>query len=117
MRLDLRIDARAAAAPFEQVRDGLQALVDAGALPAGTRLPSVRALAAELGLAANTVARAYKERETAGTVLTRGRAGTVVADDDAEHAAKAAAAEFAARARALGLGTDRALALVRAALG
>ncbi|MHB1065554.1 MAG: GntR family transcriptional regulator [Georgenia sp.] len=117
MRLDVRVDADSPAPPYEQVRDQLQDLIRLGALPAGTRLPTVRGLAAELGLAANTVARAYRELETAGSVVTRGRAGTVVADDDAEHAAKAAAAQFAARARELGLRPDRAVALVRAALG
>lgn len=117
MRLDLVIEDDSATPPYEQVREQLHRLIDAGALPAGTRLPTVRALAAELGLAVNTVARAYRELETAGAVTTRGRAGTVVADDDAEHAAKAAAAQYAARARELGVPADRAIALVRDALG
>ena len=47
-------------------------------LPAGTRLPTVRALAGGLGLAVNTVARVYKELEADGLVATEGRRGTRV---------------------------------------
>ena len=54
-----------------------------GDLPAGTRLPTVRALAADLGLAANTVARAYRELESDGVVVTEGRRGTFVASGSA----------------------------------
>ena len=50
----------------------------AGRLPAGTKLPTVRQLAADLGLAANTVARAYRELEADGVVETHGRRGTFV---------------------------------------
>ena len=46
----------------------------------GTRLPSIRQLAGDLGLAGGTVARAYRELEQEGVVATRGRHGTVVAE-------------------------------------
>ena len=52
--------------------------VAGGELPAGTRLPTVRQLAADLGLAANTVARAYRELEADGVIATHGRRGTFV---------------------------------------
>lgn len=65
--------------PFEQLRAQIAARAGDGRLPPGTRLPTVRGLAAELGLAANTVARAYRELEADGVVQTRGRAGTVIA--------------------------------------
>ena len=117
MDLDLGVDPASITPPYEQVRAQLAAAIEAGALQPGTRLPTVRALAGELGLAVNTVARAYRELEQSGAVVTRGRSGTVVADDDAEHAAKAAAAAYAARARQLGLSPARALELVRDALG
>ncbi len=73
-------------------------------LPAGTRLPSVRALAGDLGIAPNTVVRAYRELEAAGVVRTARGKGTVVADappapDDA----------------AVGAAVERAVALARAA--
>ena len=65
--------------PFEQLRAQLASRVASGDLPAGTKLPTVRALAAELGLAVNTVARVYRELEADGVVVTEGRRGTFVA--------------------------------------
>jgi DNA-binding transcriptional regulator YhcF (GntR family) len=72
------LDPSSADAPYEQVRDQLRAQVESGELTPGTRLPTVRALAADLGLAANTVARAYRELESAGVVEKRRTAGTYV---------------------------------------
>ncbi|MBC7639012.1 MAG: GntR family transcriptional regulator, partial [Rhodoferax sp.] len=65
---------------YEQVRGTLATRIADGSLAAGTRLPTVRTLAADLGVAPHTVARAYRELEQAGLVDTRGRAGTVVTD-------------------------------------
>ena len=76
--MHLHIDHDSTIPPYEQVRLGIAALAARGDLPAGARLPPVRQLAADLGLAANTVARAYRELEQAGLVQTRGRGGTVV---------------------------------------
>jgi DNA-binding transcriptional regulator YhcF (GntR family) len=115
MNLDLSLDAAVTEPPYEQIRAQLASQVAAGALPPGTRLPSVRALAATLGVAANTVARAYRELEHAGVVTTRGRNGTVVNDDTGDRAAKAAAATYAGAMRALGVRQDEALELVRRA--
>ena len=67
---------------FEQLRLQIIHLADNGALPPGTRLPAVRALAGQLDVAPHTVARAYKELEAAGVVATRGRNGTVVCARD-----------------------------------
>jgi DNA-binding transcriptional regulator YhcF (GntR family) len=96
----------------------LKAQIVAAALPAGAKLPTVRALADELGLAVNTVAKAYRELETAGVIETRGRAGSFVAlsADAAERALQEAAAAYAARARSLGVDAERALSYVRASL-
>ncbi len=116
--LGLRVDPDAAEPPFEQVRDQVAALVAAGRLLPGDRLPTVRGLAAGLGLAVGTVARAVKELEAAGLVTTGGRAGTTVAAG--EHTAAVGlsvlAAGFAAAARDAGVTDDAALALVRDAL-
>ena len=95
----------------------MRAEVESGQLAPGTKLPTVRALAAELGLAANTVARAYRELEALGVIETRGRAGSVVSGHGVEQAARLAAHEFAERMRALGIGPDEALDLARRALG
>lgn len=102
--------------PYEQVKQQVIDAVDAGTLVPGEKLPPVRALAAELGLAANTVARAYKELEALGVVATRGRAGTVVLGAGVERAARQAAATFVAEVRNLGLTDDDALGLVRRTL-
>jgi DNA-binding transcriptional regulator YhcF (GntR family) len=115
MNLDLHIDPAASEPPYEQIRVQVAGLVDTGHLAAGTRLPSVRALAEQLGLATNTVARAYRELEHAGVVATRGRNGTVVNGDDADRAAKEAAASYADAMRDLGIRQDEALDLVRRA--
>lgn len=89
--------------PFEQLRAQIAGRASSGQLTAGTRLPTVRALAAELGLAANTVARAYKELEADGVVVTEGRRGTFVASNPTPYDAVDAASEYAATARRLGL--------------
>jgi DNA-binding transcriptional regulator YhcF (GntR family) len=98
------------------VREQLRARVESGELGPGTKLPTVRALAADLGLAANTVARAYRELESLGLIETRGRAGSVVSGDRVAQASRQAAHEYAERVRALGLGDREALDLVREAL-
>ena len=56
-------------------------MVAVGRLEPRRRLPTVRQLAHQLGLAPGTVARAYRELEHDGTIITRGRAGTFVADE------------------------------------
>lgn len=115
----LVLDDDSAVPPYEQIRAGLAARIAEGSLVAGARLPPVRALAEQLRLAPGTVARAYRELEQAGLVDTRGRAGTVVSDRGAQVTtlARQAAQQYAATVRALGLGPDVALALVRAQLG
>lgn len=115
--LVLTIDHDGSVPPFEQVREGIRAAVDAGALDPGFRLPPVRGLAADLDLAPNTVARAYKELEALGVVETRGRAGTFVTGRGAERALREAASAYASTVRALGVDEDAALAAVRRALG
>ncbi|MPQ97305.1 GntR family transcriptional regulator [Modestobacter sp. I12A-02628] len=76
--LGVVVDIGVATPPYEQIRTQVAALVHSGALADGDRLPTVRALAADLGVAAGTVARAYTELEVDGLVQGRGRLGTVV---------------------------------------
>ena len=115
--MDIHLDADSPVPPYEQLRLRLAELAATGALPAGTKLPPVRALAAELGLAANTVARSYRELEQAGLVETRGRAGTFVAGRGVERSVRSAASSYVAAARSLGLSDSEALEAVRRALG
>lgn len=79
MDAQIVIDLNTGTPPYEQVRTQISSLIAVGELPAGTRLPTVRTLAADLGVAAGTVARAYKELEAGGLVVTNRRQGTVVA--------------------------------------
>jgi DNA-binding transcriptional regulator YhcF (GntR family) len=103
--------------PFEQIRGQLAGLIESGALAEGERLPTVRALAADLGVAVNTVARAYRELEAEGLVRTAGRSGTVVAPgsqhDDV--ALRRAAGAFVERAVLAGVSEAEAIERVRAA--
>lgn len=111
--MTISIDSLGAEPPYEQVRRQIAAGAADGSFAPGHQLPTVRGLAAELGLAANTVAKAYRALESDGVIETKGRAGTFVAArhlDDAE--ADAAAQSFAAVARRQGLSRDEAIRLL-----
>ncbi|MGW2287554.1 GntR family transcriptional regulator [Streptomyces phaeochromogenes] len=118
MTLKIDIEDDAGIAPYEQVRAQISEQARAGALPVGYRLPTVRGLAEELGLAANTVAKAYRALESDGVIETRGRNGTFVAaaGSAADREAASAAQAYADRVRRLGLSEAAALAAVRDAL-
>ncbi len=64
---------------YEQLRAQVARMVASGALTEGTRLPTIRQLAADLGLAKGTVAKAYEALLRDGVVEAAGRRGTVVA--------------------------------------
>ena len=111
------IDTASDVPPFEQLRSQIASQAASGELPAGTRLATVRQLATDLGLAANTVARAYRELEADGVITTHGRRGTfvsstVLAQDQPE---TSLAADYVAAARRQGLTLPEALALVERA--
>ena len=119
----VRIDPDAAVPPYEQLRAQIAAMIASGQLAVGQRLPPIRQLAADLGLAPGTVARAYRELEAAGHVATEGRRGTRVT---APHAADTAVVEerldeaaqsFATAAHQLGVDPRRALSAIERALG
>ena len=106
------LDATSDVPPFEQLRVQLASRAASGELPAGTKLPTVRALAADLHLAVNTVAKAYRVLETDGVIATEGRRGTFIASATDTTAAREAAASYAALARQQGLTREEALNLV-----
>jgi DNA-binding transcriptional regulator YhcF (GntR family) len=110
----LTLDPGSPVPPFEQVRSQLAAAIGNGSLGQSIRLPTVRQLAADLGLAANTVAKAYRELELAGLIETRGRHGTFVAGAPTPQRALAvrAAQDFMRRMRELGIGDAEALAIL-----
>ena len=102
-------------------------MIATGALPKGHRLPTIRQLAVDLGLAGGTIARAYRELEQAGLIVSRGRHGTSVAAGsattrpDRERAVIEAASAFAAQAAQAGVdpraALDRALEAFRPEVG
>jgi DNA-binding transcriptional regulator YhcF (GntR family) len=113
------IDADSPTPPYEQLRAQLARQIQDGALAVGTRLPTIRRLAADLGLAVNTVGRAYRELEEAGLIETHGRAGSFVsaAGEEALEQARRAAREYAEVVAGLGIDPAEALRIVEAALG
>ncbi|MFF8513612.1 GntR family transcriptional regulator [Streptomyces sp. NPDC015492] len=107
--------------PYEQVRAQLADLILSGQLPIGERLPSVRQLAADLGLAAGTMARAYRELEHAGLVNSRRGAGTRVTQPPGITPTKdaqllQAAQAYIAAGRRLGADDDQLVNALRNAL-
>ncbi len=113
------VDTASAVPAFEQVRAQIAGMIASGVLVPGHRLPPIRQLAADLGLAPGTVARVYRELESAGLVSSRVRHGTVVAPGGRQPAAEsreqlvAAARAYAATARRLGLPLDEAVTALR----
>ncbi|MBI3217132.1 MAG: GntR family transcriptional regulator [Mycobacterium sp.] len=114
----LRVDDHAGKPLFDQLRSQIIEGIRDGRLAPGTRLPTVRELAGQLGLAVNTVARAYRELESAGILETRGRFGSFVARADPADAAMAAAAQaYADAARSLGMTRSEAVRYLNTAFG
>ena len=113
------IDAASPMPPYEQLRAQLARQIQDRSLAVGTRLPTIRRLAADLGLAVNTVGRAYRELEEAGLIETHGRAGSYVsaAGDQALEQARRAALDYAAVIASVGIDPAEAMRIVEAALG
>lgn len=117
----LAIDQHSAQPPSEQLRGQLVEQIMGHELTPGQKLPSVRALAAELGLAANTVAKVYRALESDGYLVTRGRNGTVVSEVAAAGAEQSATADrwtgdYVTAMRGLGIGGEAVIVRVREAL-
>ena len=113
MTVALRLDPGDPTPPYEQLRRQLATAIESGLLPPGTRLPTVRQLAADLGVAAGTVMRAYAELEGGGLIVTRRGGGTTVSDSprtlsETERRRRLAelAATFVSQARLVGVGDD-----------
>lgn len=103
------VDHRSAVPPYEQIRVSVVELVVRGQLTPGDRLPTVRQLAEDLGIAPGTVQRAYRELEADGVVRSRGRNGTVVSEQqrsrlptDRRQALRRAASQFIEFAHSIG---------------
>ena len=75
----IQLNYRDARPIYEQVKDGLRHLVVTGALQAGDKLPSVRALASSLAINPNTIQRAYESLEREGYLYTVAGKGSFAA--------------------------------------
>ncbi len=119
----IRIQANSEVPIYRQIVDGVRLAVVSGRLKPGDELPSVRALAVDLKVNANTIARAFRELEVLGVVETRRGTGTYVAAS-AERAARGVRRELIEKhardlvrsGRQAGLSADEILQVVRVAL-
>jgi len=75
----LVVDESSDSPPYRQIVDQISAAIERGELAPEMTLPPVRQLAGDLGVAPNTVARAYTELQTEGWLVGEGRRGTRVA--------------------------------------
>ncbi len=106
--IDLRLDRQRDRPIFLQVCDRFRAAIAQGRLRRGERVPAVRALALELGVARGTIEAAYAVLTDEGYLQARGAAGTVVSPSLPGHAAQqapAGAADAGAPAAAPAAGT------------
>jgi DNA-binding transcriptional regulator YhcF (GntR family) len=119
MMQPVTVDAASSTPPYEQLRDQLERLITSGQMPAGQRLPAIRQLAADLGVAPGTVARAYQDLERAELVRSRRPQGTFVRSGTTRtrqrDLLRVMADRFAEQARQLGVDSDDAVQALRAA--
>ena len=99
-------DADGALAPAAQLIAKLRLAIDAGAIPEGTTLPSIRAGADELGVHSNTLRKVYAALESHGYATTRHGSGTVAHVRDAAGAAAVRTIADGALADARDAGAD-----------
>jgi DNA-binding transcriptional regulator YhcF (GntR family) len=110
VRITLGEEDRAAAS--DRLVHEIAGRIQRGTLAPGARLPTIRALADQLGLAPNTVAKAYRMLEDDGLIQGRGRLGTFVAErlparlPDRERRLAEAADAFVRRGAQLGFGQE-----------
>lgn len=97
----LRVDVSAATPVYLQIVSQLRAMLVSGEVKAGHRLPSVRQLAADLGVHHNTVALAYRELAEEGWVELRQGRGARVLARPAVRASAGAQSEFSRRLEAV----------------
>lgn len=80
MTLPIRIDKQSGIPIYVQLGERIRLLVHEGTLEPGEGMPTVRTLAVQLGINANTVARVYRELQSAGVLRLERGVGTFVAD-------------------------------------
>ena len=116
----IHVDSAAPLPVFEQVRSQIERLIASGQLRAGTKLPTIRQLAHDLGVARGTVNKVYDALARDGLIETAGRHGTIVLDGARSlvtaHDLEAAADTLAVVARQLGFDNEAAHTALSSAL-
>jgi DNA-binding transcriptional regulator YhcF (GntR family) len=118
----IHVDRSSSLPPYEQIRAQVVEMASSDVIADGQRIPTIRQLAGDLGLAEGTVARAYRELEREGWIQTRGRHGSFVTRPssvppiDREGAIRDAATAFATRVAQTGSDPQTALKFAREAL-
>lgn len=95
IRIDQNIDQKSEEPLYLQLRGQIIAAIATGDLEPGAALPSVRALASDLGINLHTVNKAYAVLRDEGYVLMRGRSGAYIADPCEDDRADRAQIELA----------------------
>lgn len=119
MSVELSVDVDSAVPVYEQIRAQVASAIRTGALSVDERLPTIRVLAADLGIAVNTVARAYAELDADGLIKRRRRAGTVIRAQPAGPdlgPVRQQVRDLVAKIRADGVDPETLIALVREAV-
>ena len=117
----IRVDPDDPTPVYEQIRAQVTMMAATGTLAVGTRLPTIRQLASDLGLAKGTIAKAYEELDRDGVIVTRGRRGSFIQVPSVgegkivESKLRAAAEAFAVAAIQVGADRDTAVAAVNEA--
>ena len=118
--MQLHISANDGIPIYLQIVNQVKYLIASGRLTAGEEMPPIRVLAERLLINPNTVARAYRELETAGIVVKRRTAGTFVSDAGSPLARRERIKilteridALLAEARQLNVGIDEVLNMVR----
>ncbi|MFJ2620474.1 GntR family transcriptional regulator [Glutamicibacter sp. NPDC087344] len=125
--MELEVDTRSPVPSYEQIRHQITKLVLTGVLQPGIQLPPIRRLAGHLGLSNGVVARAYKELEREGTVISEGKKGTTIAprripadsgnqNHERDQLLLEGAVKYAALAHSLGFGAPDAQDALKRAL-
>ncbi len=117
--MQIRISASDGVPIYQQIVNQVKYLIAAGRLSVGEELPPIRVLAERLLVNPNTVARAYRELESAGVVAMRRTAGTYVAETGSPLARRERLKIVAERvdallaeARQLGISVDELIELI-----
>lgn len=114
----ISIDYRSGEPIYDQIVSGILKLRAVGALRAGDKLPSVRALALEIGINPNTVQKAYAILESHGVIYSVAGKGSFLSGEESalsllRQAAREEFAQAVAKARLAGVSEEELIAMIR----